>query len=436
MSSFNNAQVTLKGSVLLAKALNGEKLVFTRVAMGDGEYSGEIGAAEDLVNIRKNLAITKLTRKENIAIIGAVLKLGDVDEEFSWTELGVYAKGEDDVEVLYMYGNAEDKASYISKLGLDEKLIDINIVVGNASNVTAMIDSSLVFLSEAALIEHEEDENAHPKLKVWVQNQFANGDWAKYSQVGESTDAETEPTVFGSLNSIKALINSFKTAFDTFRQTYTDIRGAKLDNLDAKISSRAPADTALSKNTWTDTRAGLIDAINTNTKINDTASKTGTLSQKLSYITDTSLGATTDIGGTSTAGTAMAKLNAILTWFTGTWTAARAAKIDEIGTTGDIIGKRYTYEEFKVLSAEALTLKTFTGSGFFKMYVPQPQSASDFVEMTVDGTKYACPVGEITDNSRIPFTVEVPFYSGFTIAAKGGYSSEPIYIIIQTYTNN
>ena len=312
MSSFDNAQVTLKGSVLLAKALNGEKLVFTRVAMGDGEYSGEIGAAEDLVNIRKNLAITKLTRKENIAIIGAILKLGDVDEEFSWTELGVYAKGEDDVEVLYMYGNAGDKASYISKLGLDEKLIDINIVVGNASNVSAMIDSSLVFLTEEALTEHEEDEDAHPKLKVWVQNLFASGDWAKYDQVGESTDSETKTTVFGSLNGIKALINSFKAAFDTFRTTYTDIRGAKLDNLDTKITSRAPADTALSSATWTDTRAGLIDTINTSTKTNNTASSTGTLSQKLSYLISTLIGATNATGGTTTAGTAMAKLNATL----------------------------------------------------------------------------------------------------------------------------
>lgn len=40
---------------------------------------------------------------------------------------------------------------------------------------------------------------------------------------------------------------------------YTTARAAKLDNLDAAISTRAPASTALSTATWTATRAGKID---------------------------------------------------------------------------------------------------------------------------------------------------------------------------------
>ena len=40
---------------------------------------------------------------------------------------------------------------------------------------------------------------------------------------------------------------------------WTDGRAATLDNLDAKISSRAQASTALSNTTWTNTRAGYLD---------------------------------------------------------------------------------------------------------------------------------------------------------------------------------
>jgi hypothetical protein len=39
----------------------------------------------------------------------------------------------------------------------------------------------------------------------------------------------------------------------------TQDRGTKIDNLDATISSRAPASTALSNVTWTNTRAGYLD---------------------------------------------------------------------------------------------------------------------------------------------------------------------------------
>jgi hypothetical protein len=41
--------------------------------------------------------------------------------------------------------------------------------------------------------------------------------------------------------------------------TWTDARAAKLDNLDTTISSRAPAATALSNATWTDARASKLD---------------------------------------------------------------------------------------------------------------------------------------------------------------------------------
>lgn len=96
--------------------------------------------------------------------------------------------------------------------------------------------------------------------------------------------------------------------------------------------------------TWTAARAvklDTIDIISTNTAYSATASSTGSLSQKMAYIISTLIGVTNATGGTATAGTVMAKLNALITWFTGTWTTTRAAKIDTINTSiADIKAKR------------------------------------------------------------------------------------------------
>lgn len=325
MSEFKNAQVTLKGNMLLAKALMGEALTFTKIVLGDGYSNKPIMEMQDLVSIKKELPITKLRRKEQVAIIGSILKMGEI-EPFYWRELGLYARGEDGVEVLYMYGNAADLASYISSNGLNEKLIDINVVIGNASNVSAVIDSSLVFLTQQDLVDHNNDEEAHQALKIWVLSLFNNGDWAKYSQaediqnrIGQNTDVEPTPTLFGKMNGLNNLVSFFKGGFDAFRGAYTDARAFNLDRLDAHVSSRAPADTALHNGIWTHLRAEKLDNI----------------------------GNTYDGGGSSTTGTVMAKLNAILNWFNGIWTADRAAKLDWIAAKvgqGDYFGKELRVE--------------------------------------------------------------------------------------------
>lgn len=49
-------------------------------------------------------------------------------------------------------------------------------------------------------------------------------------------------------------------------------------------------------------------------------------------VVDTKIGATTDTGGTTTAGGIFAKLNAILQQFLSNWTVARAEKIDTISS--------------------------------------------------------------------------------------------------------
>ena len=85
----------------------------------------------------------------------------------------------------------------------------------------------------------------------------------------------------------------------------------KVTALPDAISTVKTAVDTLAAN-WTATRAGYLDNIRSYTATNNTASATGTLSQKQTYTNSTLIGATGATGGTTKAGTVMAKINTLL----------------------------------------------------------------------------------------------------------------------------
>ena len=210
MSNFNNKTITSKGLELLSSALAGNTLEFTRIVMGSGTYEGDIGLIESLVSQKQTLDIKSITRKGSQVVLSTTLLQSAIVEDFYWKELGVFAKGTDGVEKLYMYGSASE-TSYISKDMLNEKMINVGVLVSNATNITATINNSLVYLSREELQEHDDNENAHSKIRTWVTNLFTNLSlpWGKI--IGKpdtyppSTHGHTEVTVS---------VNGFMSAAD------------------------------------------------------------------------------------------------------------------------------------------------------------------------------------------------------------------------------
>jgi hypothetical protein len=142
--------MTNKGRILQTKAQTGVQLTFTRIALGDGSLSGQsILELNQLINEKKSLSITKLkTQPDGKAVVGAVLSNQDITTGFYFREIGVFAQDPDVGEILYCYGNAGATAEYIPAGGgpdIIEKNIDIITIVGNASNVTAVINQSMVY---------------------------------------------------------------------------------------------------------------------------------------------------------------------------------------------------------------------------------------------------------------------------------------------------
>lgn len=168
MSNFNNKSITNKGLELLSAAMAGGKLEFTRIVMGSGTYSGDIGVIESLVNQKQSLDIKSITKKGSQVILSTTLLQSAITEDFYWKEIGVYAKGADNIEVLYMYGSATD-TSFISRDMLNEKMINVGVLVSNAQNVSATIDGSLVYLSRADLEAHNTSDSAHSDIRELIK---------------------------------------------------------------------------------------------------------------------------------------------------------------------------------------------------------------------------------------------------------------------------
>ena len=74
-------------------------------------------------------------------------------------------------------------------------------------------------------------------------------------KVGSSGDGISGTSLFAKINKLLG------TVADHVAE-WTSARAANIDNLDAAISTRAPANTALSNAVWTNTRAGYLDKLN------------------------------------------------------------------------------------------------------------------------------------------------------------------------------
>ncbi|MNJ46322.1 Phage tail fiber repeat protein [compost metagenome] len=130
--------------------------MYTRMAVGSGTLSGQsLESMTSLITPVKDLTISRLKHPTGSirALIGATLTNPDVTTGFYLREVGVFAEDPDVGEILYMYANAGATADYITPSGdgVIEKAINMNVFVGAATNITANIDESLVFVTQKEL---------------------------------------------------------------------------------------------------------------------------------------------------------------------------------------------------------------------------------------------------------------------------------------------
>lgn len=143
--SFSKISFTNAGRALQAKALAGTPLVFTKIALGSGSLNGRDPATfTSLLELKVSLSISKTTREGQQVMLEANFSNQDNNTGFYWREVGLFANDPTLGEILYCYGNAGNVAEYIqpSTSSSIEKVITLTAVVGNAQNVTAIINTA------------------------------------------------------------------------------------------------------------------------------------------------------------------------------------------------------------------------------------------------------------------------------------------------------
>ena len=182
-SQLGKTVLTTGGQLLLAKCQTGKILHFSKFSLSDGyvDDNEDLYERTSLVNPSKfdaPIVEVKVTGT-GTAQIHAQLTNKNVTNGFFIRETGLFAIDPDTgSEILYAYLNNGDKCDYLQSGGESNYYsIDqtIETVIDRASNITATIDGSAVFVTYAAFNDHTNSVNPHPNIPV---KESPSGFWA------------------------------------------------------------------------------------------------------------------------------------------------------------------------------------------------------------------------------------------------------------------
>ena len=229
--SFGGLLFTNLGKNLQAKAVAGIQLNFTKIAIGDGELGpGSILDLKNVVHEIKALYITKLkSTPDGKAIIGTTFDNNNITTGFYWREIGVYANDPVAGEILYCYSNAGTNAEYIPASGgaqIIEKALDLTVIIGNATNVTATLASGIYASKEdldlkADLVDGKVPSNQLPEMNYLSPNGEGKDITVTFTEAGTRENISTTEKLSVIFGKIKKFFTDLKTV--AFTGSYTDL---------------------------------------------------------------------------------------------------------------------------------------------------------------------------------------------------------------------
>lgn len=160
--------ITKKGTALIAKLLaSGKELVFTRAAVGTGTVPSGYDPAgmTGLSAYRMDGKISGCSTDGDEATVVFQISSAEVEEGFTITEAGLFARDPDDGEVLYAYLDLSGDPQYVyARDSAIQKFAEIEFttVVGRLERVT-------VVMSPGALVTREEFEERAEELSGEIQ---------------------------------------------------------------------------------------------------------------------------------------------------------------------------------------------------------------------------------------------------------------------------
>ena len=153
-SQYPQNVVTKNGLAMIAESVATRKnLIFTRVVVGDGDATGRnFNDMTSVVSPKMELPVTSGVNEGNGQyLITATLSNNTLNVGFFPREVGLYAKVDGKVEMLYSYTNGGNNVGYVpdKTTPIDSEIYKIRTVIGNAKNITVnMSDSTFVTKGE------------------------------------------------------------------------------------------------------------------------------------------------------------------------------------------------------------------------------------------------------------------------------------------------
>ncbi len=170
-------RLTRAGFALMGKAIAGKELRYTRVALGDATVDGqmilpteeEAYEFNDLLHARMNVPMSDVQfTGGGTVMVKCQVQNANVPDGFHIAEVGLFAIDPDTgEEVLYCYRNTGIASDYMPASGgavVWDITLSIITVVDKATNITAVIDANLAYLSQAEFTQHVNSSNPHPNI--------------------------------------------------------------------------------------------------------------------------------------------------------------------------------------------------------------------------------------------------------------------------------
>lgn len=194
-------KLTASGKNLLLRALAGETITFTKIQLGNGTAQ-DPAEATGLANPIITVELSKIVVGTEYVTLTAQFSNSSITSGFHITEAGFFATDPDDStkEILYALGNEdESSADYVPDKGnrIFEMQLDALIFIGDAENVTAAINSSLVYVSKDEFDSHVNNQN-NPHAVTKAQVGLGN---VPNVSTNDQTPTFTEAATLESINS-------------------------------------------------------------------------------------------------------------------------------------------------------------------------------------------------------------------------------------------
>lgn len=177
MSSFGGLYVTRAGKIVQSKMAEGKILKFIKVAIGDGNVSGDLEKVTALSHKLEEYNITNIRQSvDGQAIFSFNFTNQGLLEGFYWRELGLFVEDPDTKsQILYAYGNAGTDAEYIPTYDSNDiisKKVDLALIFENTDNIVVKLDTSAMFVTSDEL-EQKISETLFKKYAITLNKTIA-----------------------------------------------------------------------------------------------------------------------------------------------------------------------------------------------------------------------------------------------------------------------